>query len=102
MYQPCQPAWRVALESFSGTDSIIYPALGPDEARNTIARIDLPEIEIFVVRAGNLPTMTFGERAVGKPVISTNQAALWAMLQIMRVDEKLPDLGRLSDEIPAM
>jgi maleate isomerase len=35
------------------------------------------------------------ESAVGKPVISTNQAALWAMLQIMRVDEKPPGLGRL-------
>jgi maleate cis-trans isomerase len=91
----------VAFESFSGTDSII----GPDEARDAIARTDRPEIEIFVVPAGNLPTMTFiprWEGAVGKPVISTNQAALWAMLQIMRVDEKLPDLGRLLGEMPAM
>jgi maleate cis-trans isomerase len=42
------------------------------------------------------------ERAVGKPVISTNQAALWAMLQIMRVVEKLPGLGRLLEKMPAM
>ena len=42
------------------------------------------------------------ERAVGRPVITTNQAALWAMLQIMRVDEKLPGLGRLLEEMPAM
>lgn len=95
----------VALESFSGADSIIYPTLGPDEARDAIARTDRPEIEVFVVPAGNLPTMSFvprWERAVGKPVISTNQAALWAMLQIMRVDEKLPGLGRLLEEMPAM
>jgi len=95
----------VALESFSGTDSIIYPTLGPDEARDAIARTDRAEIEVFVVPAGNLPTMLFiphWERAVGKPVITTNQAALWAMLQIMRVDEKLPSLGRLLEEMPAM
>ena len=42
------------------------------------------------------------ERAVGKPVISTNQAALWAMLQIMRVDEKLRGLGQLLEEMPAI
>ena len=39
----------VALESFSGADSIIYPTLGPDEARDAIARTDRPEIEVFVV-----------------------------------------------------
>ena len=95
----------VALESFSGTDSILYPTLGSDQACDAIARTDRPEIEVFVVPAGNLPTISFvprWERAVGKPVISTNQAALWAMLQIMRVVEKLPGLARLLAEIPAM
>ena len=95
----------VALESFSGADSIIYPTLGPDEARDAIARIDRPEIEVFVVPAGNLPTLSFiprWERAAGKPVISTNQAVLWAMVQIMGVDEKLPGMGRLLEEMPAM
>jgi maleate cis-trans isomerase len=95
----------VAIESFSGAESTIYPTLGPDEARDTIARTDRPEIEVFVVPAGNLPTLSFiprWESAVGKPVITTNQAALWAMLQIMRADEKLPGLGRLLEEMPGM
>jgi len=95
----------VAFESFSGAESTIYPMLGPDEARDAIARTDRPEIEVFVVPAGNLPTMSFiphWERAVGKPVISTNQAALWAMIQIMGVEEKLPGMGRLLEEMPAM
>jgi maleate isomerase len=42
------------------------------------------------------------ERAVGKPVITSNQAALWAMLRIMQADEKLPDFGRLLQEMPTM
>jgi maleate cis-trans isomerase len=95
----------VALESFSGTDSIMYPTLGPDQARDAISRTDRPEIEVFVVPAGNLPTMSFiriWESLVAKPVISTNQTALWAMLKIMRVDEKLPGRGRLLEEMPAM
>jgi maleate cis-trans isomerase len=40
------------------------------------------------------------ERAVGKPVITTNQAALWAMIQIMQADDKLRGFGRLLDEMP--
>ena len=35
---------------------------------------------------GNFPTMSFvpaWEREFGKPVITTNQAALWAMMRIM-------------------
>ena len=42
------------------------------------------------------------EHAVGKPVITTNQAAIWAMLQIMGTSEKLAGLGRLLEEMPAM
>ncbi len=95
----------VAIESFSGTDSVVYPTLAPGLAREAIARCNRPEVEIFVVPGGNFPTMSFipdWERAVGKPVITTNQAALWAMLQIMRSDEKLSGLGRLLEDMPAM
>jgi hypothetical protein len=90
----------VASESFSGTDSVTYPTLGQGTARDAIARTDKPEIEVFIVLGGNFPTMSFvfeWERAIGKPIITSNQAALWAMVQIMRVDEKLPGLGRLLD-----
>jgi maleate isomerase len=93
----------VASESFSGSDSVGYPTLAQGLARDAIMRTDRPEIEVFVVPGGNFPTMTFvseWERAVGKPVVTTNQAALWAMIQIIRADEKLPDFGRLLAEMP--
>ena len=35
------------------------------------------------------------EQEFGKPVITTNQAALWAMLRVMQIGEPLPGLGRL-------
>jgi maleate isomerase len=41
------------------------------------------------------------EREFSKPVVTTNQAALWAMLGIMGVDEKLRGLGRLLEEMPS-
>jgi maleate isomerase len=93
----------VASVSFSGTDSVEYPTLAQGLARDAIMRTDRPDVEIFVVPGGNFPTMTFiseWEREVGKPVITTNQATLWAMIQIMRADEKLPGFGRLLEEMP--
>jgi maleate cis-trans isomerase len=41
------------------------------------------------------------EERFGKPVVSTNQAALWAMLGVMKVKDTLPGLGRLLAELPA-
>jgi maleate cis-trans isomerase len=40
------------------------------------------------------------EREFGKPVVTTNQAALWAMMGIMGVRHSLPGLGRLLEEMP--
>ena len=53
---------------------------------------------LLVVPGGNFPTMpsiAAWEQEFGKPVITTNQAALWAMLRIMKIDEKIPGIGRL-------
>jgi maleate isomerase len=94
----------LALEGFAAADSYMIGKLGPENARDAFARIDRPEIEAFVVPGGNFPTMSFvpiWEREFGKPVIATNQAALWMMLGIMKVTGKLPGLGRLLEEMPA-
>jgi maleate cis-trans isomerase len=40
------------------------------------------------------------ERQFGKPVITTNQAALWAVLQTMKFDMPLPGKGRLLEQLP--
>ena len=94
----------VALEGFAATDSYMIGKLGPENARDAFARIDRPEIEALVVPGGNFPTMSFvagWEREFGKPVITTNQAALWAVLQTMKFDMPLPGKGRLLEQLPA-
>lgn len=88
----------VVMEGFAATDSYMIGKLGPENARNAFARIDRAEIEVLVVPGGNFPTMSFvpaWEREFGKPVVTTNGAALWAIMRIMGVSEKLPGLGRL-------
>ena len=93
----------VALEGFAATDSYMIGKLGPENARDAFARINRPEIEVLVVPGGNFPTMPFipeWEREFGKPVITTNQAALWAMMRLMGVREPLAGLGRLLSQMP--
>jgi hypothetical protein len=67
-------------------------------------RIDRPDVDALVVPGGNFPTMDWiaaWERQFGKPVITTNQAALWAVLQTMKFDMPLPGKGRLLEQLPA-
>jgi maleate isomerase len=94
----------LGLHSFGATDAYMIGKLGPENARDAFRKIDRAEIEVLVVPGGNFPTMAFvpdWEREFGKPVITTNQAALWAMFRVMMVEAKLPDLGRLLAEMPA-
>ena len=94
----------IALEGFGATDAYAIGQLGPQHAREAFARIDRPEIEAFVVPGGNFPTMSSiasWEREFGKPVVTTNQASLWAMLRAFDGADRLPAFGRLLAEVPA-
>jgi maleate cis-trans isomerase len=94
----------MAMEGFGATDSYAIGSLSADKATEAFARLDRPEIEILVVPGGNFPTMRYiaaWERQFHKPVITTNQAALWAMMEVMRIQTPLPGLGRLLEQRPA-
>jgi maleate cis-trans isomerase len=67
-------------------------------AQTAFGRIDRPDVDALVLPGGNFPTLDFiapWERQFGKPVITTNQAALWAILRAMKIDTPLPEWGRL-------
>src|ERR1700732_3130803 len=94
----------VALEGFGATDSYAIGSLGPENARDAFARIDRPEIEVFVVPGGNFPTMNSivaWEREFGKPVVTTNQASFWVVLQTLNTGDRIPGFGRLLADAPA-
>ena len=93
----------LVLEGFRATDAYAIGQLGPERAREAFARIDRSEIEAFVVPGGNFPTMpsiAAWERELGKPVVTTNQASMWAMLRAFESAERLPAFGRLLAEMP--
>ena len=94
----------VALEGFGATESYAIGQLGPENARDAFARLNRPEIDLFVVPGGNFPTMTSiaaWEEEFRRPVVTTNQASFWAMLRAFNSDDRVPGFGRLLADLPA-
>ena len=94
----------VASESLGATDSYAIGKMDAGMAQAAFHRIDRADIDALVVPGGNFPTMDWiaaWERQFGKPVITTNQAALWAVLQAMKITAPLSDWGRLLSQMPA-
>ena len=94
----------VGMEGFGATDAYAIGTLGAEHAIGAFERIDRPEIEVLMVPGGNFPTMKFvadWEEQFGKPVVTTNQAALWAMLSVMKFEDPVPGIGRLLADMPA-
>jgi maleate isomerase len=93
----------VGMEGFGATDAYAIGKLDANMAFDGLKRVDTPAIEVLIVPGGNFPTMPWiapWERALGKPVITTNQAALWAALGVMKLNDPLPGLGRLLEQMP--
>jgi maleate cis-trans isomerase len=94
----------IAVEGFAATDSYAIGALGPENARDAFTRVNRPEIDAFIVPGGNFPTMAHvagWEAEFKKPVVTTNQALVWAMLRQFGAKEGLKGLGTLLAEVPA-
>ena len=94
----------VAAEGFGATDAYAIGKLDAGMAFEALKRVDRPDIQALVVPGGNFPTMPFiadWERAFLKPVITTNQAGLWGVLNVMDLRDPLPGLGRLLETMPA-
>lgn len=92
-----------AVEGFAAKDSYMIGTLGPENARDAFARIDRPEIDAFAVPGANFPTMASiaaWEREFNKPVVTSTQAALWAMVRQLG-GEPIPGFGRLLEQMPA-
>ena len=93
----------VASESLGATNSYAIGKMDAGVAQAAFGRIDRPDIDALVVPGGNFPTMDWiasWERQFGKPVITTNQATLWAVLRAMPIDTPLAGKGRLLEQMP--
>ena len=62
---------------------------------------DCADAEGIFISCTNLPTSNIIERleqALGKPVVTSNQASMWLSLRKMGVDSEVPNAGKLFRE----
>ena len=93
----------VAAESLGAADSYAIGKMDAGMAQAAFSRIDRPDVDALVVPGGNFPTLdriAAWEQQFGKPVITTNQATLWAVLRAMRINTPLSGKGRLLEQMP--
>lgn len=91
-------------ESLGATDSYAIGKMDAGVVPAAFRRMDLKNIDALFVPGGNFPTMpsiTAWESEFGKPVITTNQAALWAIMRQMKLTTPMAGMGRLLAEMPA-
>ena len=75
-------------------------ALTPDDVFNLGQRADHPEAQAVVLSCTDMRSVEIINRlevALGKPVVSSNQAMLFAALQRLDFDSSMIDCGRLFD-----
>jgi len=90
------------VEGFAASDSYAIGKLGPENARDAFARIDRPDIDAFVVPGGNFTTLASiaaWEQEFRKPMVTTNQACVWAVAKQLG-GERISGFGQLLEQMP--
>ncbi|MBI4183969.1 MAG: maleate cis-trans isomerase [Proteobacteria bacterium] len=91
----------VAAEGLGMTDNFSIVTLKPDTLLDLARRADRPEAEAIIMPGGNMPCLAIAERAeseLGKPVVTTNMAGIWALLRHLGVAKPIQGFGRLLRE----
>jgi len=94
----------LAARGLGMVDNLAVGRLGSDSAYELARRIDRPDAEAIVLACTNWKTMDAIERLereLGKPVISTTQASLWAALKMIGRIEGVAGYGRLLRDLTA-
>lgn len=91
-----------AMKGLSLVDNLVVGRLGPDSAYELGRAVDRADADAVVLSCTNWRTMESIERLereLGKPVISTSQASLWAALRIVGYVDGIQGCGRLLREL---
>jgi maleate isomerase len=95
----------VAAESFgAAADNQAIRAVPHDAATAALRRVDRAAPDLLVLAGGGFPALdaiAAWETQFGKPVVTTTQAMLWAILNRFDATERLAGHGRLLADLPA-
>lgn len=90
--------------AFGGVrDNFAIAEIPPEAVLDLAARADHPEAQAMLLPGGNMQCLALAdaiEARIGKPVVSTNSAGMWALLDLFGIRERLSRGGRLLRELP--
>ena len=90
------------IEGMGIVDNLEIGRLSPGKVYRFAKKLFAPEADALFLSCTNMPTFDIIdhlESDLGKPVVSSNSASLWAALRRMSVYEKLRCCGRLLREL---
>ena len=91
----------VAAEGLAYVDNFSIAQIDRQTVRDLARRADRPDAEAIVLPGGNMPCLSVAEELegeLGKPIVTTNQAGMWALLRQLGGFDRLTGLGRLLRE----
>lgn len=91
-----------AVKGLSLVDNLVVGRLAPDTAYDLAVQVNRADVDAIVLSCTNWQTMDALERIereVGKPVISTTQASIWAALRMIGHTQPVNGYGRLLREL---
>ena len=91
----------VAAEGLAYTDNFSIALIDPETVRDLVRRVDRSDAEAIVIPGGNMQCLSIAddmEEELGKPIVTTNQAGIWALLRHLGSFNRLTGLGRLLRE----
>lgn len=84
-------------------DNFAIAEMSPDEVLALAMRADHPDAQVLLMPGGNMPCLALAgeiETRIGKPMVSTNQAGMWALLSLFGLPDRIAGAGRLLRERP--
>lgn len=90
-------------ESFNITDPLSLPEVGAGRVEQALERAMAERPEALLIVGGAIPVIEHAqawEQRFGVPVVTTNQALIWAMLKAAGAGDRLPGLGQLLATMP--
>lgn len=88
----------VAAEGLGYSDNFSIATVGLDAVRRLVRAVDTDAADAVLIPGGNLPCLEIVadmEAELGKPIVTTNAAGIWALLRQLRVTGPLAGAGGL-------
>ena len=94
----------VAADGLGYTDNFAIATIDPDAVRRLVRSVDREDAEAILIPGGNMPCLSLVaelEAALGKPVVTTNAAGIWALLRLLGHTEPIAGAGLLLRDLMA-